>query len=114
MHINRLTSIIGAAFLLLFCTLGIQAHAEDKLRGQQFLDWNVQSQDFYLEASIGMASLIAARNDEGRAQCLEDWYFSDMTARNNTIRQTISEHLEFHPRAVILSILQQQCGSFEF
>ena len=91
-----------------------QLSAAKSFTGEEFLSWQRSSQDFYIETSIGMAGLIAVQNNKTQQQCLESWYLSGQQAKNGLIIETIREHPQFHPRGVILAMLEKQCGSFTY
>lgn len=89
------------------------AHAE-KFKGAEFLTWKRESQNFYIDANIGMAGLIAAQNDKKHADCLEDWYLKDKIESINSILKLMQQYPDYHPRGVILGVLEKHCGSFAY
>ena len=86
----------------------------DTFKSETFLTWNRDSQDYYIRTSIGMASLISAQNDKAHAKCLDDWYYKDEGAGNDAVLATMKRFPEYHPRGVILAVMQKRCGSFNF
>ena len=88
------------------------SHAEI-FKSSDFLAWKSNSQDFYIEASVGMASLIAAQSDKTQATCIDDWYYEDENAANTFIRDVMSNNPSYHPRGIILGVIQKHCGSFK-
>ena len=79
-------------------------------RSKTFLMWDDANQSFYIEASVGMASLIAARMDKAQGKCIDDWYYADENAANASIRKIMTQYPENHPRGIILAVVQKKCG----
>lgn len=84
--------------------------ADDTFKSSDFLNWDLKSQTYYIRTSIGMAGLIAGRNDEAQGKCLDNWYFNDTPLRDQFILKTMRRVPDYHPRAVILAVLEKQCG----
>ena len=61
-----------------------------------------------------MASFIAAQIENGKeqARCMSDWYYPNEAEKNAFIKDVMSKNSEFHPRAIILGVLEKQCGEF--
>ncbi len=88
-----------------------EALAQDgTFKSADFLKWKRASQEFYIRTSIGMAGLIAARNDKAHGNCLEDWYFSDEKAANDQIISVMRAYPDYHPRGVIVAVMEKRCG----
>ncbi|MEO1136754.1 MAG: hypothetical protein AAFW68_09135, partial [Pseudomonadota bacterium] len=77
-------------------------------------EWERDSQEFYIGVSVGMASLIASRNDSEQATCIDDWYKLDSKVAYDFILAAVHEYPSYHPRGVILGVLQKRCGSFSY
>ena len=98
---------------ILFAALTLDAagaNAGEAFRSDAFLAWKSPNQDAYIETSVGMASLIAAQRDGAQADCIDDWYYGDEAAANAAIRDVMAANPAFHPRGVILAVLQKRCG----
>lgn len=91
-----------------------QSLSSETFKSEAFLTWERSSQDFYIRTSIGMAGFIAARNDNAHARCLEDWYYSDETAANEAVLAAMRRFPDYHPRGVIVAVIEKRCGSFTF
>lgn len=87
---------------------------DDIFKSSEFLKWKRTSQDFYIETSVGMASLIAGRNNAEQGECLDKWYFSDVTEKNKFVLKTMKRFPDYHPRGVILAVLEKQCGKLTY
>ena len=107
------TALISISMAVFFGFIH-KTHYPVSLRASEFLTWKYKSQAFYIETSIGMASLVAAQNDKAHAKCLEAWYYEDEDAGNRFILDTMRTHPDYHPRGVILGVLQKKCGSFDY
>jgi len=104
-------------FLILLVTvlpLRDQVAASDVFKSSQFLEWPEKTRSFYVRTSVGMAGFIAGQNDKEHAKCLEAWYFGDEDRTTALIYETMRQHPDYHPRAVIVAVLQKQCGSFQY
>lgn len=91
------------------CITGASAHAQ-MFKSSKFLTWDNANQSFYIEASVGMASLIAARSDRAQGDCIDDWYYSDEPSANAAVLDAMRQYPDVHPRGIILAVIQQQCG----
>ena len=89
------------------------AHAET-LKSAEFLTWKRPAQESYINTSIGMAGLIAAQNDKKHANCLENWYWDNQQKSTDFILKSMREYSAYHPRGVILAVLEAQCGKFDY
>jgi len=104
----------GVFAAILSIALTSQATGASKVfRSSEFLTWKQTSQDFYIEASVGMASLIASQIDKAQARCIDNWYFKNEAAANASIRNVMKNNPSYHPRGIILGVVQKQCGSFK-
>lgn len=86
-------------------------------KSQDVLAWSETNQSWYFEVSVTMAASIAAQNTKGQSKCVYDWYFQNgkrIAARENTVREAMTQYPGYHPQAVILSLLQKACGSFRY
>lgn len=101
-----------AVALALICP---QISWSEGFTGAQFLEWSEPSQSSYFRSSLAMATFVAGRIDEDLATCLDDWFAGDQTrirARERELTEAIARNAEFHPSAVIMLYLEQECGSF--
>ena len=105
-------AIISA--LIFFATIQINSAQAETFKSEVFLTWPRHSQELYIHTSVAMAGLIAGKNDEAHAVCLEDWYFDDEKRSNDFIIETMQRFPEYHPRGVIVAVLQKQCGTFDY
>lgn len=104
-------AIVSAAVLLTFPQAS-QAKLSNVFKSSEFLTWDRQSQEFYIRTSVGMASLIVGQSNKAHRHCLEDWYYNDETVSNDHILSTMKQYSEYHPRGILLSILEKKCGRF--
>ena len=112
MHIVRKT--LFSAALSMLAAIPSVTLAKDSFTGSEFLTWKHESQHFYIENTIGVASLIATRNAPSHAKCIEDWYYPEQDIKDNLVLDVMKQNPEYHPRGVVLSILEKKCGSFKY
>jgi hypothetical protein len=118
MRINVLSPIKRSLPLVIFSAFlafTTPAKAEDNIfTSAEFLKWEEKSQDFFIEASVGMAGFLAAQIDKEKqqAKCIGDWYYLAENKKNEYIRSIMRKNSEFHPRAIIVGILEKECGEF--
>ncbi|NJM35019.1 MAG: hypothetical protein HC850_10285 [Rhodomicrobium sp.] len=96
---------------LMFST---HVNAVDSFKSSQFLSFSQEGQASYISTSVGMTGLIAARNDKKHADCIDQWYFSDMNHGNQEIIAAMRKYPDYHPQAVIIAVLQKFCGTFTY
>ena len=106
--LNR-KSIFGAIAIAALFAAYPHVSIAGSFKSSDFLTWNKKSQAFYIEASIGMASLIAAQNNKSQAKCIDDWYYPEEAAKNAFILETMKRVPDYHPRGVILAVIEKQC-----
>lgn len=93
------------------CLLYPQIASSEIFKSSDFLTWKRDSQDFYIEASVGMASLIADQRDKAKARCIDNWYYADEGAANSFVLSLMRENPTYHPRGIILGVIQKKCGN---
>ncbi|MET1414385.1 hypothetical protein ABVF61_19085 [Roseibium sp. HPY-6] len=103
-----------STILLIFMLFYPHATYAETFKSAEFLKWKRESQNFYIDANIGMAGLIAAQNDKKHAECLEGWYWDDKVKSIDFILKSMRDFPDYHPRGVILGVLEAQCGKFEY
>ena len=101
-------AIIAAAVMTV--ALSASSVRAETFTSAEFLKWPRANQSAYFSVSIGMAGFIVSMHEKPKARCLEDWYFKNTDAAENTILETMRQHPEFHPRGVIVAVLQKRCG----
>jgi|GEM_PF-1734866 len=103
-----------ASLLLLMAVMAKPVQAGETFTSAEFLKWKLESQESYFRTNIGMASLIAAQNDKKHARCIEEWFTVDERRARDYILKVMREYPDHHPRGVIVAILKQKCGSFNY
>ncbi|MEO1151108.1 MAG: hypothetical protein AAFW83_08990 [Pseudomonadota bacterium] len=83
-------------------------------KAAQFLTWDRQNKEIYIRTTIGVAGYISLQNDEPHGRCIENWYNSDHDKNNEYILGTMRRFPDYHPRGIIMAILEKQCGSFNY
>ena len=88
--------------------------AQETFKSSEFLSWDRDNQEFYIRTSVGMASLIIAQTDEQDSRCIDTWYTSDMDAAHQYIFEQMRRFPSYHPRGVILAVMEKKCGKFTY
>ena len=110
---KRLAKWAMAACALLALSLAAAPAAQaEGFTGADLLKWDRENQSFYFRASVGMAGLIAARNDKGHSDCVDRWYFSDTERGDAAIVDAVRKFPGHHPQAVILAMILKACGPY--
>ncbi len=99
------------AIFLVFC---MPSYAKDGFKSSEFLTWQKDNRDAYVRTTVGTAGAIAGQNDEKHAKCLENWYFGDEQKSNDAIYKAMQANDSYHPRLIILAVLQKRCGTFKY
>lgn len=76
--------------------------------------WEADSRDFYVRITASTAITIAAKNDERHAKCLEDWYLADEQKSNEEVYSAMRKNSGYHPRLIILAMMEKKCGTFKY
>jgi len=85
----------------------------DGFKSSEFLKWQKESQRSYFQTSIGMAGAVVAENNKKQARCFENWYVNDMVKAEKHLRGVMAKFPNYHPRGVILAVLEKQCGKIK-
>ena len=118
MCIKQLPSIkrlLPLALLTVLLVFSSPIKAEDNsFSSKEFLTWEKGSQESYINISIGMTAFIASQIDDHKQQaaCISDWYYPTKKEKNDFIRSIMRENSSFHPQAIILGVVEKQCGEF--
>lgn len=94
--------------------ISFAADEEDIFKSSEFLTWERNSQEFYIDTTIGMAGLIASQNDQAKGQCIDEWYFQRQSDATDFILDVMRDYPNYHPRGTIAAIIEKQCGSLTF
>jgi len=81
-----------------------------------FLKWERQSQESFLQNSISMVGVVASQASPQIAECLNGWYFQSSALakeRHAQILDVMPQYAEYDPQAVILAVLEGACGKFK-
>ncbi|MEE4538269.1 MAG: hypothetical protein V2J51_07240 [Erythrobacter sp.] len=104
------------AFLTLLLTCP-QVSAGQGFTAADVLKWTEDQQDSYFQTSVTMIGIVATQV-EGRehiAECIDSWHGGgnqSQPARSAEIREGMEALPEHHPQAVILAVVQKECGAF--
>lgn len=87
---------------------------KESFKSSEFLTWKRSNQEFYIDTSIGMAILIADQNDKAHAKCVGQWYGNDPAGVFKSVIKAMRRFPEYHPRGVILAVVEKRCGEFTY
>lgn len=79
-----------------------------------FLEFSAAGRDSYITTSASMAGVIATRNTDGQARCVDNWVAEHRANGYSAVTETMRAHPGYHPQAIILAVLQKACGSFSY
>ena len=103
-----------AAFALLSLT-NASSYAESNIfKSSEFLTWDKEGQGFYIRTSVGMAGLIVGQTSKAQGKCIDDWFVSEEQAGYSNVLNLMRQYPAYHPRGVLLSIMEKRCGKFEY
>lgn len=112
---NALFIGILSIFILLYTYVCSPAEGAESYTSREFLERPQEAQDGYIQISMTMVGVVAARANPDVATCIDNWYLADdarMAAANDHIRAAIRQYADFHPSAVIMAVVEEQCGEF--
>lgn len=92
-----------------------QISASEEFNGSKFLEWSMPSQTAYLQNSIVMAMTVSSRMSEAHSTCISQWFFDAdgfRDGREDDLRKSISQYSDYHPGAIIVAIIERECGEF--
>ncbi len=108
-------AIASTAVLLAFPQLSTaQAKEPNIFKASEFLAWSEQNRNFYIRTNVGMASLIVGQTSKRQAQCIDGWYINEENNGHAFILEKMHQFSEFHPRGVLLAVLEKKCGAFSY
>ena len=61
-----------------------------------------------------MAGLIATQNNQPQAECIDDFVATQKPLGYPQIVEAMNKYGEYHPSAVIMSVLEKACGKLKF
>lgn len=81
------------------------------------LEWTHDAQDSYFNTSVGMTAIVAAQTGQhgAIADCINNWYWDEAGAKpevNDELRNVFGRLPDFHPQALILALVEKNCGAF--
>ncbi|MEP0505213.1 MAG: hypothetical protein ABJD13_12045 [Paracoccaceae bacterium] len=92
-----------------------QVSAADSFTGAEFLAWSDEAKTAFLQNSIIMAQSVSSRGNEDHARCISAWFFDEGGFRDGKHEQLLSRIEEFpsnHPSAVLIAVIEKECGKF--
>jgi hypothetical protein len=103
-----------ASLSTIVCSLVTGAFAGDGFTTSEFLSQPAKNQSGYIVSSAMMAGLIAAQNTPDQAKCIDKFVAAQEPLGYPRILEAMKQYGQYHPTAVILSVLQKECGSLKY
>ena len=113
--LSSIGKYISIFSLLSLATYPQEVFAEED--GAYFQRWEEGAQRGFVSTTIAMAITIASQADKTLANCIFDWYGQGNKeaahARQDEVIKLIAGRYASHPpHAVVLAIIQKECGKF--
>ncbi len=94
-----------------------QLVSADGFTGADLLEWSDEGQNNYFQTSITMIGVVATQtgNHSHIAACIDDWYWEGDVAKpenNEMIRAAMQRFPDLYPQAIVLAVVEKQCGKF--
>lgn len=95
-----------------------QSSLADNFTAADVLKWNEAQQDNYFRISVRMIGVVAAQMERNGhiAECIDAWHGGgeqSQPARSKQIRSVMEGLPDYHPQALILAVVQKECGKFQ-
>ncbi|MBO9401424.1 hypothetical protein [Shimia sp. R9_3] len=94
-----------------------QPSLADGFTSADVLEWSEKQQDGYFQSSVTMIGIVATQVEgkEHIARCIDAWHGGgndSQSARSAQIREVMKGLSNYHPQAVILAVVEKECGDF--
>ncbi|QEW21482.1 hypothetical protein LA6_003693 [Marinibacterium anthonyi] len=110
-------TLIANAVLMLAASFPQLVSAEG-FTSADVLAWSENEQNNYFQINIRMIAIVAAQMERNGsiAECIDQWHGggeASLPARVAQIRKGMEALPDYHPQAVILAVIQKECGNFQ-
>lgn len=104
------------AFVLVLTSFP-QISAADGFTSADVLEWSEENQNGFFQASVTMIGIVATQTGEHDhiAECIDSWYGGgdeSQPQRSARILEVLESLPEYHPQAIILAVIEKECGEF--
>ena len=99
--------------MLSILCLSSAVRADGKFTAADVLAWDQSQQDWYFEASVSMAGVLAVQAQNPAGACINGWYFGAASASeraNDQIRDAMRQYSSYYPGTVIVAVIERECG----
>lgn len=113
---NSIATWFGAIGAVALTAIYPQESVAGGFTGTEFLAWSAEARTSYLQTSMTMATLVIGQTNSDTAACIEQWYLGDpdkTDERLTFLETTISDYPDYHPSAVLLVVLKNECGELK-
>lgn len=102
------------------CVLALsfpQALLAEGFTAGDVLEWGTSSQDSYFQTSVMMIAIVATQTGQHDhiAECIDGWYGggdASQPKRSARILSVMESLPDYHPQALILAVIEKECGKF--
>ena len=106
----------GKAFVAA-CLICPQLSMAEEFTSEDVLEWDESSQDSYFQTSVMMIAIVATQTGEHDhiAECIDTWFGggdASQPQRFARIRSVMEGLPSYHPQALILAVIEKECGEF--
>ena len=94
-----------------------QTVLSEEFTAADVLEWSEESQDSYFQTSVTMIAIVATQTGQHDqiAESNDQWYGGGDAShpkRTGRIREDMSNLPSYHPQALILAVIEKECGDF--
>lgn len=88
-----------------------------RFTSKDVLAWSGTAQDSFFQTSVTMIAIVATQTGQHDhiAQCIDTWYGGgpeSQPQRSARLREVMENLPNHHPQAVILAVIEKECGEF--
>lgn len=105
-------SLAIASLCTIVCAQG--GAADEAFKSSKFLTYSAEQQRGYISTTTVAAWLLASQNNKEQAECIDKWGASHRDRGYTPVLEAMQKFPDDHPTALILAVLQKQCGSFQY
>lgn len=105
-------ALVIASLCTIVCTQA--SNADEAFKSSKFLQYAPDVQRSYVSTTTVAAWLVASQNNKSQAKCIDEWGAANRDSGYQPVLDAMRRFPEDHPTALILAVLQKQCGTFKY
>lgn len=90
------------------------AVGQEILTTKKFLEWSPENQKGFIITTTMMGGLIAAKNRNGQAQCIDTWNATHQKDGFKPVIDAMRKYPDYHPLAIVSAVIEKACGDFKY